>query len=208
MDGFAFQIDIIALRWGIGIFVFFIIAWIILAKKLLKSEPKAIKVNLADRYEDLLDDNLLEFGIKSEEFKKMVYTNFKNINNAFMEYDYEELKKYLTKDLYDYYFEQLELFKKRRYKNIFKDYELLKIKIYKISNEHNMLVLDVYLNVRMLDYMINVDNGKCIRGKQEQKIDYEFQLSFVKKEGEKFLLSKKECINEMIPMNEEEKEDK
>lgn len=197
MDGFAFQIDVIALRWGIGILIFFLIAWIILARKLLKPEPKAIKVNLADRYNDLKDKEINVFGIKSDLFKKMACNNFINIHNAFMEYDYDMLRKYLTKDLYDYYYEQLEGLKKRKYKNIIKDYEVLNTKIYQVINEHDMLIVNVYLNIRMFDYMIDINTGECINGDENNQIDYEFELSFVKEEDGRFLLRKKACVNDM-----------
>lgn len=202
----AFQIDVVALKWGIGIVVFFLIAWIILAKKLLKSEPKAIKVNLADRYEDLSNDELEKFSIKSDSFKSMVYDNFSQIMIAFMEYDYAVLKKYLTKDLYDYYVEQLELLKSKKWKNIYKIYDFLKIKIYQVTYEHDMMMVNVYLNVRMLDYMIEIDSGKCIKGDKDKEIDFEFQLSFVKKENDVFLLCRKDCINDMIVLDKEKKD--
>lgn len=202
-DSFDFR-----LYGGTITFVVVLIAWICLWKDFFKLEPKVPKVNLADRYIDLPDEELNVFNIKSEQFKYMIYVNFQNIHNAFMEYDYDMLKNYLTNDLYNYYFEQLELLKRKKYKNIYRDYELLNVKIFKVTNEHNMLMVNVYLNVRMFDYIVNVDTGRCVNGNAERKVDYEFELFFVKKGEEKFLLSKKECVNDMLADRSDIKKDK
>ena len=197
-----YSIDIIALNWGIAIVIFFLIVWIIMAKKLLKTEPKEIKVNLADRYDDLSSDKLKKFEIDSNDFKKMVYEKFTLIHNALSKYDYETLKKNLTNDLYQYYVSQLEILKQIKRKNFMNNFELLDIKIYNVSNEHDLLWIDVYLNVRMLDYVVDIDTNECINGSNSDKIDYEFELRFEKRGNgndinNQFVMSKKSCINDM-----------
>ena len=198
-----YSIDIIALNWGIAIVIFFFIVWIIMAKKLLKTEPKEIKVNLADRYDDISADKLKKFEIDSNDFKKMVYEKFTLIHNALSKYDYETLKKNLTNDLYQYYVSQLEILKQIKRKNFMNNFELLDIKIYNVSNEHDLLRIDVYLNVRMLDYVVDIDTNECINGSNSDKIDYEFELRFEKRGNgnsikKQFVMSKKTCINDMV----------
>ena len=53
------------------------------------------------------------------------------------------------------------------------NFELLDIKIYNVSNEHNLLCVDLYLNVRMFDYVIDIDTNECINGSNSDKIDYD-----------------------------------
>ena len=197
-----YGIDIIALNWGIAIVIFFFIVWIIMAKKLLKSEPTVIKTNMADRYNEIKLDEIKKYGIDLNEFKNMACSKFIDIHNALTNYDYEVLKKNLTNDLYQYYTEQLEVMEKIKHRNIMKDFEIINIKIYQVSNEHNLLCVDFYLNVRMFDYVIDIDTKECIRGNINDKIDFEFELRFEKRNNgndinNQFVMSKKSCINDM-----------
>lgn len=197
-----YGIDIIALNWGVAIVVFFLIVWIIMAKKLLKSEPTVIKTNMADRYNEIKLDEIKKYGIDLNEFKNMACSKFIDIHNALTNYDYEVLKKNLTNDLYQYYTEQLEVMEKIKHRNIMKDFEIINIKIYQVSNEHNLLSVDLYLNVRMFDYVIDIDTKECIKGNINDKIDFEFELRFEKRNNgndinNQFVMSKKSCINDM-----------
>ena len=197
-----YGIDIIALNWGVAIVVFFLIVWIIMAKKLLKSEPTVIKTNMADRYNEIKLDEIKKYGIDLNEFKNMACSKFIDIHNALTNYDYEVLKKNLTNDLYQYYTEQLEVMEKIKHRNIMKDFEIINIKIYNVSNEHNLLSVDLYLNVRMFDYVIDIDTKECIKGNINDKIDFEFELRFEKRNNgndinNQFVMSKKSCINDM-----------
>ena len=87
-----YGIDIIALNWGVAIVVFFLIVWIIMAKKLLKSEPTVIKTNMADRYNEIKLDEIKKYGIDLNEFKNMACSKFIDIHNALTNYDYEVRK--------------------------------------------------------------------------------------------------------------------
>ena len=197
-----YGIDIIALNWGIAIVIFFFIVWIIMAKKLLKSEPTVIKTNMADRYNEIKLDEIKKYGIDLNEFKNMACSKFIDIHNALTNYDYEVLKKNLTNDLYQYYTEQLEVMEKIKHRNIMKDFEIINIKIYNVSIEHDLLCVDLYLNVRMFDYVIDIDTKECIKGNINDKIDFEFELRFEKRNNgndinNQFVMSKKSCINDM-----------
>lgn len=197
-----YSIDIIALNWGIAILIFFFIAWIIMAKRLLKSEPTVIKTNMADRYNEIKLDEIKKYGINLNEFKNMAGSKFIDIHNALRNYDYEVLKENLTNDLYQYYTEQLEVMEKIKHRNIMKDFEIINIKIYNVSNEHDLLCVDLYLNVRMFDYVIDADTEEYIKGNINDKIDFEFELRFEKRGNgndinNQFVMSKKSCINDM-----------
>ena len=179
-----------------------LIIWIIMAILLLKPEKKVVNINMGDRYKDVSVDELEKYGIDRNKFKKMIYQKFSDIHLALSNNDYEILKKNLTNDLYNYYVLELDKLENNKLKNVIKDYELLNFKIYDIYECYGLLHVDVYLNVRMLDYVIDIDNSKCIKDSVDEKMDFEFELSFIKKiDNNKFntdyLLSKKVCINKM-----------
>ena len=174
-----------------------VILWIILGIKLLKHEPKVIKVNMSDRYNELSLSELKKLEINSKEFKEMIYQKFKDIHSGLTNYDYDKLKINLTDDLYKSYIEELEKLKKKKYQNIMKDFELVTLKVYNIDSSYGLLRVDVYLNVRMFDYIMDMDTDKCIKGSNTEKMDFEFELTFVKNKNNDYVMSKKTCINQM-----------
>lgn len=203
MDGFVFQIDVVALKWAIVILIVFLIAWFILAKKLLKSEPKLVKENMADRYKDVGKDTLKKYNIDYDEFKRMVCQKFVDIHDSLTNYNIDVLKNNLTDDLYSYYVSELDKSKNNNCSNVMKDFDIINFKVYNVDDSYGLLKIDVYLNVKMIDYVINVDTNKCIKGNDSDKVDFEFELTFIKKNNEdklcnQIVMSKKNCINEML----------
>lgn len=198
-----FGYDIIALRWGIGIVVFFLIAWFVLARRLLKSEPREVKTNMANRYKEITIDELEKYDIDYYEFKKMVYKKFVDIHEALTNKDKEKLKINLTDDLYNYYIEELEKSKNKNYTNVMKDFDFVNFKIYNIDDMYGLLKVDIYLNVKMIDYIIDFNTSEYLKGNDKDKIDLEYELTFIKYGNgnnmyDNYLLSKKSCVNEML----------
>lgn len=196
-------IDVVALKWAIVILIVFLIAWFILAKNLLKSESKLIKVNMADRYKDVGKDTLKKYNIDYDEFKRMVCQKIVDIHDSLTNYNIDVLKDNLTDDLYNYYVSELDKSKNNNYSNVMKDFDIVNFKVYNVDDSYDSLKIDVYLNVKIVDYVVEIDTNKCIKGNDRDKVDFEFELTFIKKNNEdklcnQFVMSKKNCINEML----------
>lgn len=197
---------------GAIVFSIVVVSWIILFVFLLKPESKAISVNLADRYKEVTLEELESIGINLDEFKLMIFQKFKDIHVAFSNNDYDKLRLNLTNDLYKYYTYEIEELNKKNQKSIMKDFEFLNFKIYQINNIHGKIRLDIYLNVRMLDYVLDMDNNTLVKGNNIEKMDFEFELVFVKNDAgetvyEQYVMSKKTCVNVMSIQNDEKNKD-
>jgi len=112
--------------------------------------------------------------------------------------DLDTLKSNVTLDLYNYFLEQLEVFKALNRKSVMKDIELVNIKIYEVDDFR----IKAYLNVKMYDYLIDLDTLKCVFGNDKEKRDLEFEIYFEKKTKvnglyDQYVISKKYCINDM-----------
>lgn len=196
-----------------AVIVFFVVLFygLFLFVILLKPEPRVVSINLADRYKQVSRDELENIGINIDEFKLMIYKKFREIHIAFSNSDYDNLRLNLTNDLYKYYTFEIDELKKKNQKNIMRDFEFVNFKIYKINNVHGKIRLDIYLNVRMLDYVIDMNNDTVVRGNIAEKMEFEFELIFVKnvtgkKMYDKYVMSKKTCVNVMpIQKNVENK---
>jgi hypothetical protein len=179
-------------------FLVVFIAWGIMAYYLLKPEPKVKNENIGYRYKELSLEEISKYGIDIDELKKIIYHKFKDIHKALSDMDMKVLKKHLTDDLYKDYVIELSDLKKENKKIINKDIELVNIKIYNIEKIYGVLHIDVYLNVRMVDVIVNIDDSV----NNYDKIDFEYELNFIKKldvevYNSDYLLSKKSCVNRM-----------
>jgi len=175
-----------------------LISWFIIAYYLLKPEPKVKNENMGYRYKEVSLDEISKYGIDIKELKEIIYQKFIDIHRALSDMDMKLLKKHLTDDLYRAYVIELNDLKKENKKIINKDVELVSIKIYNFEEIYGVLHIDIYLNVRMIDYVVDKDDSV----NNYDKMDFEFELNFVKKldvldENSDYLLSKKSCVNKM-----------
>ena len=70
--------------------------------------------------------------------------------------------------------EEIENLEKENKKIINKDIELVNIKIYEVD----AFRIKAYLNVKMYDYLIDLDTLKCVFGNDKEKRDLEFEIYF------------------------------
>ena len=181
-----------------------IIIWIIMYIYFFKSvgmESKVKKENMSNRYIELEEARLNVLGINHNRFKSMISKKIIDIYLAMSNFNYELLKLNLTNDLYKSYVSELKKLKSKGYKNIFKDIEIVDIKIFNIEKVYDVINVSVYINVRMYDYIVN-ENNECIFGDFLNKVDFEFELTFIDNGkgdniNEKYIMSKKICVNDM-----------
>ena len=183
--------------------VYFI--WIIMTIILTKSEPMVKKENMSLRYDDLSNKQLKKYSIDSESFKEMAFDKFKGILLAISNCDKDYLRDNLSIDLYHYYADEMDKFKENNKVNVIKDIELKNIKIYDITDEYNVLSVNIYMNVIMFDYIADKDSMECIEYNSDVKREYEFEVTFVKNKitDSEFVMSKKTCINDMDIVKED-----
>ena len=134
-------------------------------------------------YSDIKDDRLKKIGMDADEFKKLAFELYKSIQEEWMNFDYEGLRKHLTDELYNSYVMQLDALKVKGQQNIMKDFENIDVKITNITEESGIVNVTVYLHTAMYDYVVD-NNKKTVRGKDNHKIDIEYSITFVKASDE------------------------
>ena len=142
------------------------------------------------KYSDIKDDRLKKIGMDADEFKKLAFELYKSIQEEWMNFDYEGLRKHLTDELYNSYVMQLDALKVKGQQNIMKDFANIDVKITNITEESGIVNVTVYLHTAMYDYVVD-NNKKTVRGKDNHKIDIEYSITFVKASDE----SKQKCPN-------------
>ena len=160
--------------------IFIIVLFVVILIISLYSNKKTNDNNLSrEIYSDVSDEILAKYGINKEEFKQMIYQKYVDIQNAWMNFDYDKLKENLTNELYNSYKMQLEALNLKKQKNIMSDFEFIDAKIIRVFDENNVINVKTYLRVCMYDYVVD-ENNKVLRGDKNHKIDIQYIIDFVK----------------------------
>lgn len=181
-------------------------------------------------YVDLSDDKIREIdaSIDKEKLKQEVFEIYKNVQESWMNFDFDNLRKYTTDELYNMYNSQLKVLKAKKQKNIMKDIVYKNAKVVDINIDNGIEKIIVYLNVEQYDYVVDT-NDKVVRGVSNYKnnVDYLITVTRSMKNNsidkcpncgakidiisggvcpycdstiinstDKFVMSKKECINQ------------
>lgn len=114
------------------------------------------------------------------EFKNKVFSIYRDIQTAWMDFDYNTIRILTTDEIYNMYITQLETLKLKKQKNIMKDISLEEVKIINVNKNSNIITIDAYLRVKCYDYVIKESTGETVRGNNKNKIIIEYVLTFVK----------------------------
>lgn len=118
-------------------------------------------------------------SLDKELLKEQTFHIYQDVQHAWMNFDYETLRKNLTDEIYNMYESQLKTLKIKNQKNIMKDIQLKKVDILSINIENNIEEIKVYLNVSQYDYVVDKDN-KVLRGTDKYKNSVEYMITFVR----------------------------
>ena len=163
----------------------------LIAKKYWKKEEILDQKNKKKVFEDITDRELQEYipSMNVESLKDIIFQNYVNIKNALLEYDYEKLRNFCTDDIYNYYVAQAESYRNKSEKNITKNYKIDNIFITRIFVEDNIVKLMTYLNISLVDYVVD-SNNNIISGSNVYSInDEHIEVFCYSEKANRFVLS-------------------
>ncbi len=140
-----------------------------------------------ERIKELLPDETLG------SLKHMAFEKFVDIQNAWMNFDYDKLRELCTDELYNSYISQLDTLKLKNGKNIMTAFDNEEIRIINIKKEAKLITVEVYLRVTFYDYVINNKTKEVIRGNKDHTLTNNYQMQFVRKQND--LKEKQKCPN-------------
>ncbi len=112
-------------------------------------------------------------------FRMQVFMMYKEIEVAWMNFDYETLRKYVTDELYNQNHSQLIALQMKKQKNVMKDFELKAFEVVGMERVEKTIALKVRMTVECKDYVVDKEN-KVVRGTDKQKMVYDYEMTFVK----------------------------
>ncbi len=173
-------------------FLFSLVVIAIIIFMMASLRKKIPTVNEPIEFHDTSDEILAKYGINKAEFKQMIYQKYVDIQNAWMNFDYDKLKENLTNELYNSYKMQLEALNLKKQKNIMSDFEFIDAKIIRVFDENNVIDVKTYLRVCMYDYVVDEKN-QVLRGTKNQKIDIQYIIDFVKEKNTNMITKCPNC---------------
>lgn len=112
--------------------------------------------------------------------KKFLEERFKDyveIQKAWMNFDYDMLRKKVTDELYNQYEMQLETLQIKKQRNVMSEFEYVSAKLESSKVENDLVAITLWMGVKMLDY-IECD-GKAVRGSKYRRIEITYRMTFV-----------------------------
>ena len=127
----------------------------------------------ADRVKDI------DSSIDVNELKREAFDIYKNVQDAWMNFDDDALRRYTTDELYNMYSSQLKVLKAKKQKNIMKDIVDKNIKIVDVKIDNGIEKVVIYLEVEQYDYVVNA-NDKVVRGVSNRKNNVEYLITLTR----------------------------
>lgn len=171
---------------GVVFIVFMVVMFVLVFRVAMTSKSSkspSSKTNYVSSnygYSDIGDYVFNQYNINKEELKGLFFNRFIDIQNAWMNFDYDTLSKMCTNELFNTYKSQLNVLKVKNGKNIMHSFKLLDCKITQISKVNNKLNFTVYMKISFYDYVINTKTNKVTRGNKYSPITNNYVMTFIK----------------------------
>lgn len=166
----------------IGFFVFSFLCIIIHRRsdKIFSSSES----NYYDLDENYIGDSDLEIkqffpNLTERELIDLLYDKFVKIQVAWMNFDYESLKKLCSNELYYSYQSDLEVLKSNHGQNIMNGFEILAGNINGIKKDGDYLIINMYLHASFYDYVIDTNDQHIEKGDNQKKLHNQYHLEFI-----------------------------
>ncbi len=119
---------------------------------------------------------------KNEKLLDKCYEIFREVQRAWMNFDYEKLRTLVTDELYNSYYNQLQTLELKGQKNIMSNFYLMDAELLRLDEENGVWTILVRLEVEFNDYIVDSDN-KILRGNNRDKVLMNYLLTFVEDEN-------------------------
>ena len=103
---------------------------------------------------------------------------FIDVQEAWMLFDDDSLKKYCSDVLYNSYKSDLDVLKMKNEQNIMNDFKLEACNIKSIREEKGLVVIDLYLHLTFRDYVVDGE-GNVIKGDYNKRVHNQYNLEYI-----------------------------
>ena len=161
--------------------IFLIGGMVVFAILILKNTDSSTTNDAYSYYKDISLENLQKVlpNETLEDLKLKLYQKFKDIQDAWENFNYDALREMCTDELAESYISQLDTLKLKNGKNIMSNFNPIDIKITSAKLDNDLISVVVYANITFYDYVINEKTGEVIRGNKSRKVNNHYLMTFV-----------------------------
>ena len=158
-------------------FIVIIIIIIIVSRSNSGNISSAIPSNLAITKPSVPDNELENYGLDRVEILEKTFEIYKNVQIAWMNFDFDTLRKYLSDELFNSYKMQLNALKMKKQKNIMEDFLNRQMVITEVSENEGLITLKVELVVAQKDYVVDESNN-VVKGTKARQMLVHYEMTF------------------------------
>ncbi len=174
-----------------AIIIFIIVLSIILKSKNRKNKNYNMNINNI-RTNEIYEDNLVINKVKQidpefnkDEFERFARDVFVKLQNAWTDRDWEKIRPFEAKELFEQHKAQLEGYIKNNQINVMERICVNWVHFLTFEQYGGNDILKIDLNSRMGDYIIDASTKKVIRGDKSKEYYHTYTLTFIRTTGAK-----------------------
>ncbi len=115
---------------------------------------------------------------KNDKLLDNCYSIYREVQKAWMDFDYNSMRKLVTDELFNTYQNQLQTLELKGQKNIMNNFYPQEMELLRIDEEKGIYTILMYLKIEFYDYIVDNQN-KVLRGSSNQKVVMEYLLTYV-----------------------------
>lgn len=181
---------------GIGAFVIIVIVIIIIAKQYKNGTPDLSEYieNAMDDYNEMSEEQIVsEIKVKDQNFSKDEFLSwardlFIKLQYAWSDRNWETIRCFETPQLFEQHRTQLQRYIENKQINKLERISVNSARLLDFKEEGEREVLSVLLSTKMIDYIIDEQTGKVLKGSKTEYRTNSYKLTFVRKAGVKTVL--------------------
>lgn len=160
-----------------------VIVCIIYSKKYNKTNTNNNVTTHSEKIVDIIRKNDPNFS--EEEFLAWTKDLFVKLQTAWTERDFESIRTFETKDLFEQHLRQLNEYIRNNKINVVERVSVSYAGILNYENDGSKEVITIKLNAKMKDYIIDANTSKLLEGDKDRYWNMSYRLKFVRTAGKK-----------------------
>lgn len=113
-------------------------------------------------------------------FFEDTFTIYKDVQNAWMNFELDKVRDVLTDELYNMYSSQVDTLKIKGQQNIMKDFKLLNAKLAGFNVQNDIAEITAKMTIEFYDYIIDQATNNVLRGSNTSKVTVQYEMTFIK----------------------------
>ncbi len=167
--------------FGGALFIFIVVVIIIIIasrnnannQNNVSSIPPSLRITNPGIERETLD----ALGLDEATILNQAFEIYRNVQIAWMNFDYDTLRKYLSDELFNTYKMQLNALSLKKQKNIMEDIVNREMRITNAFENNGLITLTIELVAAQRDYVVD-ENDRVVNGIKERQMLVHYELTF------------------------------